>query len=159
MNRVMTLALAILLGAAAVVAWNSLDSSRESAKSPTLTPDAGAPAAPSNVKEPPKSAPPATSENAAPVEAAPAPVAPARGAAASQPFVPPVRTPIPHQSVFTDRQPDEVHADGTQVFHDYPFQVRQPDGSMKTVGVTLTYKPTDVAESAVGASSLPKKER
>jgi len=79
-------------------------------------------------------------------------------APASKPIVPPVPPKVPYTSAFTDREPDEVLADGTQVFNNYPFQVKQPDGSMKTVGVTLTYKPTDVAEIApVALPALPKK--
>jgi hypothetical protein len=39
--------------------------------------------------------------------------------------------------------PDEIWADGTQVYHNVPFQVRQPDGSMGTQYATVKLAPTD----------------
>jgi hypothetical protein len=94
--------------------------------------------------------PPATPPEARTATSAAAP--------ASKPIVPPVPQQVAYTSFFTDREPDEVLADGTQVFNNYPFQMKQPDGTMKTVGVTLTYKPTDVAEIApIALPPLPKK--
>jgi hypothetical protein len=48
------------------------------------------------------------------------------------------------RSYLEGRTPDEVRPDGTQVFHGMPFEVRQPDGTIRVVPVTLTVQPTDL---------------
>lgn len=39
----------------------------------------------------------------------------------------------------------EIWRDGTQVYHEVPFQVRQPDGSMKIQTARIEIRPEDVA--------------
>ncbi|MEQ8764388.1 MAG: hypothetical protein RL885_10705 [Planctomycetota bacterium] len=38
----------------------------------------------------------------------------------------------------------EIWRDGTQVYHEVPFQVRQPDGSMKVQTARIEIRPEDV---------------
>lgn len=45
------------------------------------------------------------------------------------------------QSFLAGRTPSEVLEDGTQVFTDIPFSVRQPDGSMREQLSTIKIKP------------------
>ena len=71
--------------------------------------------------------------SAAELPAPPAPV-PAVGTPA------PACEQIPVHQFLADRKPDEVRPDGTHVYHGYPFQLRQPDGTYANIPVTVTFK-------------------
>jgi hypothetical protein len=45
------------------------------------------------------------------------------------------------QSLLEGHVPSKVLEDGSQVFTDIPFSVRQPDGTMRTQMMTVTVKP------------------
>jgi hypothetical protein len=53
--------------------------------------------------------------------------------------------PAPRHDYLPDRVPDEIRADGTHVYHNYPFQMKQPDGSFATVPVTVCFTPVPAA--------------
>jgi hypothetical protein len=108
--------------------------------------------------EPARPRDPARSDGAnAPVRVATPPAA-SRATQAAPATRPDTRAPIPEgafrdvrpdpaflRSYLEGRTPDEILPDGTQVFHGMPFEVRQPDGTVRVVPVTLTLQPTDLA--------------
>jgi hypothetical protein len=75
---------------------------------------------------------------AAPAEGAP------KSELASHPAVPPASPPARHDYL-ADRAPDEIRPDGTHVYHNYPFQMKQPDGSFATIPVTVCFTPVPAA--------------
>src|SRR6188768_3521356 len=75
---------------------------------------------------------PAPAPTPTPVDRGSRPSADSRPAVASS-------TPPPRHDYLPDRVPDEIRADGTHVYHNYPFQMKQPDGSFATVPVTVCF--------------------
>lgn len=70
--------------------------------------------------------------------------APSEGTPAATPDkgVPAAEPPKFPYSYLAGKTPSEVLPDGTQIFRDVPFQVRQPDGTMAVQMSTITITPT-----------------
>jgi len=73
---------------------------------------------------------------AAAADARPAPTDAARKQTAPEM---PAQSPSPYLS---GRTPVETLADGTQIYDNIPYKVRQPDGSMKEMRCRMTVSPT-----------------
>ncbi len=134
MSRRSQLVLPLLVIAAGVGAWVLL---RPEAALPPRSVSIEAPLAPASAAVPPpvvreaaKPTPPAASKP----DPAPATPRPA-GTNPGNAELPPIHNYLP------DRTPDEILPDGTVVYHNYPFQMKQPDGTFKTVPSTVTFKP------------------
>lgn len=146
MNRVLTLAVAGILVMAGILAWKFLEAGAKPGVKPLA--DGTPSVAPKNLET--VSLPPPSSRPAAPPASPPTsdsrktevPSGPVGGGVVKPPYV----------SLISDRIPDEILPDGTQVFHNYPMELRQPDGSMKTVGVTISGTP-------LSTSDVPVRER
>ncbi len=135
MNRTSLVSVAAILAVAGVGAWFLARPGQDLPKALIIT-DAPAPLARPDRGAPP-TRPSATPDQTPATKPAPPSVvaSTANGARAADSPHPPVHDYLP------DRRPDEILPDGTHVYHNYPFQLKQPDGTYTTVPVTVTFKP------------------
>ena len=132
---IIVIVLIAVAAGAALLYWRS-----EPATTVRPNEPAGARGSDGVVSESAKVSTPAPASTPAPVVATPPAKAPAPPANGTPPAPPPPDVKFPY-SYLAGRTPSEVRPDGTQVFKDVPFQVKQPDGTMKTVPSTITIQP------------------
>jgi hypothetical protein len=137
-NRSAALALCALLAVAVIAAWVALrPAPGYSSRVPT-------PQAPPSLDLPTESKPAARAPVAGPaVTTNPGTKPP--GAPRMPAVLEDAASSAPGHRYLPDRAPDQVLADGTQVYNNYPFQMKQPDGTYQTVLVTVTFKPVPAA--------------
>ncbi len=151
MNRSPTLilsAIVLLAMLGGALFWYRGDSVAEVRRATPSAPDsAPTPAAPSLTSDPPptdKATPPPSTSTVPP---------------ANETGKVPPQGVLPQnvQSYLTGRTPDEIRPDGSQVFKNIPFYVKQKDGSMAIQPSTITVTPT-AARPVLDEDALEKKE-